>query len=282
MTANATAGDTSEFQRRMKRKADRILALEARVLEKREEVHRTARRQVKEKRAFLSGNFLKTWRAGINALKESERSNRMSDKELPIRSYSLVDKDVWRMSEIRGWFDSRSSPQPVEGFDPLASGYTISTDKGDEALPPLMRTQRIPTPKWAVTEDAKVARESQRKKEETARLNELQDRQFLDFEGNLGVQRARTAVLASRLKPPKGWGSQHTHVTGFRTPPWKERPPQEAPRYQPPQVFRDRDLFIQAGGGLETYSASREQTKRRTAAMRAGCGIFHVGGAFRR
>lgn len=49
--------------------------------------------------------------------------------QLPVRSYSLVDKDVWQMSEIRGWFDSHSSPQPVEGFDPLASGYAVSADK---------------------------------------------------------------------------------------------------------------------------------------------------------
>lgn len=32
---------------------------------------------------------------------------------------------------------------------------------------------------------------------------------------------------------------------GFRTPPWKERPPQEAPRYKCPQELRDRDFFIQ-------------------------------------
>lgn len=38
MGGNSTADDTSRFQRRMKRKANNILALEARVLEKREEV----------------------------------------------------------------------------------------------------------------------------------------------------------------------------------------------------------------------------------------------------
>lgn len=37
-TQNATKEDTSRFQRRMKRRAGQILALEARVLEKREEV----------------------------------------------------------------------------------------------------------------------------------------------------------------------------------------------------------------------------------------------------
>ncbi|CAM9871960.1 unnamed protein product [Ectocarpus sp. 13 AM-2016] len=275
---NATKEDTSRFQRRMKCKKNNILSLETRVLEKREQVQKTARRLVKEKQDFLSDNFVRTWRTGFNALKASEKDNRMSDKQLPVRSYSLVDNEVWRMAEIRRWFDSHSSPQAVDGFNPVASGYTISSDKS-EALPPLLRIQRVPTPKWAATEDRKVIEESRDKREQAMRLRELQDRHFSDFEGNLDVQRARTAVLASRLKPPKGWGPHHTHVAGFRTPPWKERPPQEAPRYKSPQVFRDRDIFLQAGGGLETYNADRKETRRRAAAMTAGSDIWHASAA---
>eukprot|EP00903_Cladosiphon_okamuranus_P011780 g11073.t1 len=111
----------------MKRKASEILALEARVLEKREEVHATARRQAKLKQDFLSDNFIKTWKTGFKALKDSERANRMSDKQFPVRNYSLQDNEVWRMTEIRRWFDSHSTPQAVEGFDLLASGYSTST-----------------------------------------------------------------------------------------------------------------------------------------------------------
>lgn len=33
------------------------------------------------------------------------------------------------MAEIRRWFDSHSSPQAVEGFHPLASGYISSAGK---------------------------------------------------------------------------------------------------------------------------------------------------------
>ncbi|CAM9967614.1 unnamed protein product [Pylaiella littoralis] len=271
MGGNGTADDTSRFQRRMKRKVSNILALEARVLVKREEVQATARRQVREKQDFLSGNFVKTWRTGFNALKTSEEGNRMSDKEIPVRSYSLVDNEIWRMAEIRRWFDSHSSPQPVDGLEALASGYMSSKN---EDLPPLLRIQRVPTPKWAVAEDQKALEELQRKHEVAMSLEKLHDKHFSNFEGNLDVQRARTAILASRLKPPKGWGGHHTHVSGFRTPPWKERPPQEAPRYKCPEELRERDIFIQAGGGLENFNAKRQETRRRATAMKTGSGIF--------
>lgn len=32
---------------------------------------------------------------------------------------------------------------------------------------------------------------------------------------------------------------------GFRSPPWKERPPQEAPRYQSPRLIQATDTFVQ-------------------------------------
>ena len=110
-----------------------------------------------------------------------------------------------------------------------------------------MRTHRLLIPEWASAEDKKMLRESEEKRDITKSLSALQDVHFADFEGNLGVQRERTAVLASRLKPPKGWGAGHTHVAGFRSPPWKERPPQEAPRYKCPKFLQERDLFIQVG-----------------------------------
>eukprot|EP00752_Nemacystus_decipiens_P012145 g10765.t1 len=208
----------------MKRKACQILAMEARVLEKREEVHATARRQVKEKQDFLSANVAKTWKIGFKALKDSERANRTSDKQ-------------------------------------------------NEALPALMRTHRVPTPEWAAAEDKKMFKDSEAKRAIAKSLNSLQDLHFADFEGNLGVQRARTAVLASGLNPPKGWGAGHTHVSGFRSPPWKERPPQEDPRYKCPKLLQERDSFIQAGGGLEMFTSQREETRRRATAMNAGSGI---------
>ena len=128
-----------------------------------------------------------------------------------------------------------------------ASRGTVYFGGQNEALPALMRTHRVPTPEWAAAEDRKVLKESESKRDIAKSLKPLQDLHFADFEGNLGVQRARTAVLASRLTPPKGWGAGHTHVSGFRSPPWKERPPQEAPRYKCPNLLRERDLFIQVG-----------------------------------
>lgn len=46
--------------------------------------------------------------------------------QLPARSYSVVDNEVWQMTEMRRWFDSHSSPQAPEGFNPLTSGYTVA------------------------------------------------------------------------------------------------------------------------------------------------------------
>lgn len=85
-----------------------------------------------------------------------------------------------------------------------------------------MRTQRVPTPAWAVAEDINKMAASHQKRDEAESLRELQDLHFSDFEGNLGIQRARAGVLVSRMKPPKGWGPQHTHVTvsGFRVFVW--------------------------------------------------------------
>eukprot|EP00904_Undaria_pinnatifida_P002069 jgi/Undpi1/11863/HiC_scaffold_4.g01562.m1 len=250
---NATREDTSRFGRRMKRKAERILSLEASVLEKKEEVDRAARRQVLDKQHFLSGNCLKSWRTGFNFLKASDKRNRPCDQQLPARSYSVVDNEVWQMTEMRRWFDSHSSPQAPEGFNPLTSGYTVAKNG---KLPPLMRTQRVPTPAWAVAEDINKMAASHQKRDEAESLRELQDLHFSDFEGNLGIQRARAGVLVSRMKPPKGWGPQHTHVTGFRSPPWKERPPQEASRYKSPETLRDRDLFIQPTAHFELHRRS--------------------------
>eukprot|EP00752_Nemacystus_decipiens_P012146 g10765.t2 len=209
----------------MKRKACQILAMEARVLEKREEVHATARRQVKEKQDFLSANVAKTWKIGFKALKDSERANRTSDKQ-------------------------------------FAAG-------GGGFRPSSLRIYNI----REQAEDKKMFKDSEAKRAIAKSLNSLQDLHFADFEGNLGVQRARTAVLASGLNPPKGWGAGHTHVSGFRSPPWKERPPQEDPRYKCPKLLQERDSFIQAGGGLEMFTSQREETRRRATAMNAGSGI---------
>lgn len=83
----------------------------------------------------------------------------------------------------------------------------------NEDIPASLQIQRVPTPQWAAAEDRKIRQELQRKREVATSLKELKDEHFSDFEGNLQVQKARAAVLATRLKPPKGWGAQHTHVS---------------------------------------------------------------------
>lgn len=83
----------------------------------------------------------------------------------------------------------------------------------NEDLPAPLRIQRVPTPQWAAAEDRKIRQELQRKHEVATSLKDLKDEHFSDFEGNLRVQKARTAALATRLSPPKGWGAQHTHVS---------------------------------------------------------------------
>lgn len=83
----------------------------------------------------------------------------------------------------------------------------------NDTLPPLRRTDRVAIPSWAVAEDKKALVASQRKRDDAMSLRDLHDRHFSDIEGNIRIEKARSAVLASRLKPPKGWGAQHTHVS---------------------------------------------------------------------
>lgn len=49
--------------------------------------------------------------------------------QLPVRSYSLVDSEIWHRDQMKRWFDMYSSPQAPEEVEPLASGYNLSTDK---------------------------------------------------------------------------------------------------------------------------------------------------------
>lgn len=49
--------------------------------------------------------------------------------QLPVRSYSLVDNEIWHRNEMKRWFDMYSSPQAPEEYDQLACGYNVSTDK---------------------------------------------------------------------------------------------------------------------------------------------------------
>ncbi|CAM9762187.1 unnamed protein product, partial [Discosporangium mesarthrocarpum] len=64
-------------------------------------------------------------------------------------------------------------------------------------------------------------------------------------------------------------------IQGYRLPPWKERPPQEAPSYKSPDILMARDNYMQAslllgGGGLENYHVLQAQIQERRMAMHAG------------
>ncbi|CAM9869227.1 unnamed protein product [Ascophyllum nodosum] len=143
--------DTPRFERHMKRKSAYIMKLEARVLERRQEVDRAARRQLQDKQTFLSGNFLGRCRTVFNSVKNADQRNRPSDQQFPVRSYSRVDGEVWQRPEIRRWFDAFSTPMATEAFDPLVSGYTVTADfKSNAVPPPMMRTAQVmPTPSSA-------------------------------------------------------------------------------------------------------------------------------------
>ena len=95
----------------------------------------------------------------------------------------------------------------------MRSSFIVCFLVQNEGLPAPLRIQRVPTPQWAAAQDRKARQELQRKHEVATSLKELKDEHFSDFEGNLRVQKARASVLATRLKPPKGWGAQHTHVS---------------------------------------------------------------------
>jgi len=59
-----------------------------------------------------------------------DRMKRPSDRYQDIRSYSKMDKDVWKDDTLRGWFNSYApqEEQDTYHFSPSLTGYTISID----------------------------------------------------------------------------------------------------------------------------------------------------------
>ena len=53
---------------------------------------------------------------------------RPSDRGNDIRQYGKMDADIWKYDTLRDWFNSYATPQPVENWSAIQSGYTIQID----------------------------------------------------------------------------------------------------------------------------------------------------------
>ncbi|CAM9225593.1 unnamed protein product, partial [Discosporangium mesarthrocarpum] len=210
----ATAEDTSTFQKGMQEKQHNILMLERRVLEKREKartVLATTRRKVQEKRALLSRHKMTGWQAGFGCTIGPDAGNRPSDRQFPVRNYSLMDNQVWSSDQVRNWFDAYATPEEGDKLDPVTTGYLTRARKSD-SLPPLLQTPQMP--KWALKEDKTQAMAAARRKFESDidKKKWPKDHHFLDFEGNLNVAQVRNEKILQRFEVPNGWGWGHNHV----------------------------------------------------------------------
>ncbi len=55
-------------------------------------------------------------------------SKRPADREQDIRTYSKMDKDIWRYDQVRNWFNTYATEQEEYRFVPSQTGYTLSAD----------------------------------------------------------------------------------------------------------------------------------------------------------
>ncbi|CAM9566153.1 unnamed protein product [Choristocarpus tenellus] len=255
--------------RKIHQKQRHILELEGCVLERRNKVRMTSEKQEQQKWAMHSSNKLTGWCNGFNCIKVPDSRDRPSDRQFPVRHYSLFDNEVWSRDQMRQWYDIYSTPQKKENFNSLAVGYVALPKQNDNYPLPLEKQTSGP-------QLAKVSNQAKAKSKQEYDIHwrTLASRPFMDFEGNLKIGQARDAMFALQFSTPKGWGCGHNHVAGLRLPPWKEHPPQEAPTYKSPELLKARDTYLQEGGGLEKYKVVQAQTYQRKVAMQEGSGLF--------
>lgn len=75
------------------------------------------------KRLASSRNF-----AHITTM-QSDRALRSSDRSNDIRTYGKMDSDLWKIDDLRGWFNSYAPSKDIkEEWSPSATGYTIRVD----------------------------------------------------------------------------------------------------------------------------------------------------------
>lgn len=256
----------ARFMAKLRNSQRKIISMESEVLQKREAVAHTRKLQQAQRDASKCSRKLGTWKQGFNFIAAPEKDLRRSDRTFPVRNYSLMDSAVWYSDEMRMWFDKYAvGDLPPPDADMLGSGY-MKLKSIERSVEP----QRMLSPEDSGRFDSPGKRLNISHRCLSPRSH------WSDAAGLLEENRLHDAKLRASLPPPKPsvWG--HEHVRGVTSPPWKERPPQEAPSYVPVENLWQRESYMKKGGGLETYKGGRAEAIARGASMRRGNGIFSV------
>ncbi len=85
--------------------------------------------QLKDLRAHEKDNRVSASRilAHSKAL-DLDGTKRPADRDLDIRTYSKMDKDIWRYNQVREWFNSYATEEEPYRFVPSEVGYTLKID----------------------------------------------------------------------------------------------------------------------------------------------------------
>ena len=179
----------------------RLQALE--VLDRRRAVEDARNIQEKRRNARKATGKLKGWRQQYAIQKDPEKLLRCPDRSFPVRLYSKMDNDVWKLPELRSWFQMHAVEPKLDTPDPQRRGYLVTAS----ASPTYQNHLTLRTP--PTTAPVSLGRRM-----DTPCCH--------DFEGCLKQQKHNAELkLAERhYYPPQAPG----RVSGFRQAPWLDRP----------------------------------------------------------
>lgn len=96
------------------------------VLEKRQAYSQLHKRQQTRRHDRKTMSELSKWRKQFDIHQLPERSLRMPDRALPTRMYTRIDDDLWKMPELRGWFQKHATAhEKNQSVGVLESGYLV-------------------------------------------------------------------------------------------------------------------------------------------------------------
>lgn len=107
-------------------RAIRLKALD--VLEKRKAYKMLHARQVTRRNRQKTLTELNKWGNEFDIHKLPEKALRLPDRTFPVRLYSKMDNDLWKLRELRGWFQPRGDSSHEDDNCPAVNtGYMVTT-----------------------------------------------------------------------------------------------------------------------------------------------------------
>lgn len=250
--------DHASYQRKVGRLQRNIDAQQSKVLDCRQKITALKKRQDDIRNAKHTSNKLGTWRLLYDIQKRPEKILRAPDQRFPVRLYSRMDDDVWKMAELRGWFQQYSMPSNDGEYDALATRY-MNRDTHPKYVSPHM-------PPHLLFDSDQVSREiaagAVPNFPRTPSPHYMRDEIQRERQRNSSVKAHEVRRHYPRLSTGR--------IDGAARAPWKDRPAHVEGAYVPPEIVKMRDEYVAAGGGLENYHAMREMVHSQKAMMHSG------------